>query len=793
MTTTHPSHLARHRLGTALRTASLLVLLVAILLHPGAATAQNCVPQQLGGIGGGPVAVARVSNTIIGVSRGDAYQLVNISSPASPVAGGSLPLPDLAIDMDAVINFTYVLTGGRDVYVIENAPFASPQYAGGVTLPDFSGARGIDVTSTHGCVVTRDFLYTLDTTIVQLPAIRATFDPELFGDLTDVAVTGNIACVTSYNNAGSTGFMFILDISNLAAPVYRGSVFFNFERPLGVVVSGATAYVAFSDGIRTVDLTNITAPVIRDSLFHTSSVLPQRVHMALDGAFLHVAFYQDSLRVYNVTNPASISLAQTIPTQGISADVAINTATRRSFLADAEGGLRIFDLTAPAAPVQLGAWHSAPGRAIDVIHHPSLPYAFVADGVFGVRVLNTTNTAAPTLAASLDLPGTTYDIALSGNLLFAASSAGLHTIDVTNPAAPVLRSTTLPASSFTRVTASGATVVATTFNSYGVYNAANPTSLVQLYSGPAPSAGASIVSITLSGTRLVIAQYDAVSFIDLTNPAAPVLRSQRPDAFQDVEISGNHLYGVGGGVAWFKIYDIASLANPILRGERSLQGKSVVLSGPNATVLGIFGDLYYLDIADVTNPLLLSTVSQPFHDASAITLAGITLSVADGLAGVKTFQRFTNYQPIFRLWAQPVTAGPRCTVTFSVQAIGLPAPAYQWYLDDQPLAEGTHPSGVVATGTATSSLTLSNLNFQFSGSSARLGCRATNTCGVRESANFLTFCRSDINCNGLSNSQDFFDFISAFFGNAPSADYNADGVTNSQDFFDFLVAFFAGC
>ena len=52
-------------------------------------------------------------------------------------------------------------------------------------------------------------------------------------------------------------------------------------------------------------------------------------------------------------------------------------------------------------------------------------------------------------------------------------------------------------------------------------------------------------------------------------------------------------------------------------------------------------------------------------------------------------------------------------------------------------------------------------------------------------------CRADFNDDGGVNSQDFFDFIAAFF--AGDADFNHSGATNSQDFFDFLTAFFAGC
>lgn len=89
------------------------------------------------------------------------------------------------------------------------------------------------------------------------------------------------------------------------------------------------------------------------------------------------------------------------------------------------------------------------------------------------------------------------------------------------------------------------------------------------------------------------------------------------------------------------------------------------------------------------------------------------------------------------------------------------------------IPEGTHPTGTSVSGIQITGTGVPEIQFTDIGPPIR--------------------CPGDFNHDGAITSQDFFDFISAFFSGSITADFNGDGVLSSQDFFDFIVAFFQGC
>jgi hypothetical protein len=124
-------------------------------------------------------------------------------------------------------------------------------------------------------------------------------------------------------------------------------------------------------------------------------------------------------------------------------------------------------------------------------------------------------------------------------------------------------------------------------------------------------------------------------------------------------------------------------------------------------------------------------------------------------------------------------------VDFTVSAAGAVPVMYQWRRNGVALVDGGR-----IVGSNAPTLTINYVGFSDAGDYDAVV--TSGVCSATSDAATLTvYCPADWNRDGTVNSQDYFDFLSAFFAGA--GDFNSDGITNSQDFFDFISAFFAGC
>jgi hypothetical protein len=174
----------------------------------------------------------------------------------------------------------------------------------------------------------------------------------------------------------------------------------------------------------------------------------------------------------------------------------------------------------------------------------------------------------------------------------------------------------------------------------------------------------------------------------------------------------------------------------------------------------------------------------------------------DGRDAAGTPQGTAVLAPTDIIQPQRGVACPSGAATFSIATGGNPGPfAFTWQVHStagwQDL--GNDPAPLPCGGSA--------FAFPLNAPTVQIGirpcpgvdqyqvrCIVTDPCGIVTSGEVTYFvCRVDFDCSGAVNSQDFFDFLNAFFFGDSSADFNDDGAVNSQDLFDFLSSFFPGC
>ena len=224
-------------------------------------------------------------------------------------------------------------------------------------------------------------------------------------------------------------------------------------------------------------------------------------------------------------------------TPGWEEDVAIS-GTRayvvtRTYAAGWSSGLRVLDLSNPAAPVLLGSLE-LPGEAYAVA--VSGTFAYVTNSNYGLRVIDVSNPNSPTIVGTADTPVSARAVALVGTRAYVTDGTNIHMIDVSNPTSP-----TIIATANAPAAALDVAVVGTT-----LYVAANTAGLViidwsnlalpaRLGSVNTPGQG---TKVAVSGTVALLGDGDGgTAVIDVSNSYFPSLMRTISGHVYDVAFS----------------------------------------------------------------------------------------------------------------------------------------------------------------------------------------------------------------------------------------------------------------
>jgi len=203
----------------------------------------------------------------------------------------------------------------------------------------------------------------------------------------------------------------------------------------GLEVVGTTGYLANGgDGLRVIDLSNLGAPV-EVGVFPTTGASADDIVVDGGQAFLAANASIVSLDVSSDT-PSEIGR---IPAVGSSVRLAL--LGDRLVVAENHGGMRVIDVTDPAAPTQLGSLEDETMN--DLVADGD--YAYV-NGAGEVRILDISDPSMPAALASyrdadpaapnVFQPGS-FGLAISGSTFYFGNGVQVYLLDVTDPAAPV--------------------------------------------------------------------------------------------------------------------------------------------------------------------------------------------------------------------------------------------------------------------------------------------------------------------------------------------------------------------
>ncbi|MBC7926426.1 MAG: hypothetical protein H7039_12285, partial [Bryobacteraceae bacterium] len=205
---------------------------------------------------------------------------------------------------------------------------------------------------------------------------------------------------------------------------------------------------------------------------------------------------------------------------------------------------------------------------------------------------------------SLALPGNANDVEIVGNIAYiAGGNSGLHIIDVSNPAAPILRGTAATSGPAQGVVVRNNTAFVAAGSQLTIVNVSNPGAPLVAANTSIAGNGKAITLDTNRNLAIVTLGAGGIQIFNVANPASPQAVSTRNIPGGDsrgAKVSGNYLFLADYGLSLTSI-DITNPANPVVLNSttRNFGGllNDVVLSGNFA--LG--ADVFFVNGVPVTD------------------------------------------------------------------------------------------------------------------------------------------------------------------------------------------------
>jgi hypothetical protein len=509
-------------------------------------------------------------------------QVLSVADPAHPVLLGALDTPGACSDVRLAGRYAYVSDGSFGLQVVDLDDPSAPAIVGNwnpgtVSAFDMEGARlaimgtggftlldltdpvapavmGSCTTPTSGFDVAlegaraylagSDGLRIVDLANPAAPAVTGFIAASMSGDIVGVEAVGNVVHLVDNPANFEYGVWRIFDVTDPALPAILAEEGFYYA--LDLAIDGDMACVLDGGyGPYFFDISDPTEPVLAVNM---SEMHPQRVVMSGGLCVLGGSGKFDVVTTPSLEPP---------PTIGVAGSGAWDVRVVGNHLFSVgDDGWHSWSLADPEAPALL-ATRAVDGVALDIAGSLSA----VARGWTGLQLVDVSDPAAPILRGLVNTPGFAGDVVLYGNYAYVADgNSGLSVVNVATPSTPLLVTTIPTGFEALGVAQAGARLyVADVDAGLLIYDLADPSS-PQLLGSRALSNARSVV---VDESRAYVGGYDSITIVDVSNPLMPVTTGGWSAYGNEAGLllDGDRLYQ-GGGRGLFYLFDVTDPAQP---------------------------------------------------------------------------------------------------------------------------------------------------------------------------------------------------------------------------------------
>lgn len=337
-------------------------------------------------------------------------RIVDISDPATPVELGSISwLQSNAGGLFAANEHIFIADRKNGLRVVEAINPASPAQIGSWNI--FSFAHSVEADENFAYVAAGfNGVRIFSLSDLNHPVEVGSFLAD--GLFYTLKLSGTRLYAGTMINSPEMG-MYVLDISNPAHPQEIG-YYQDIGECWGIDVAGNTIYVADANDLKVFDFSN--PPNL--NLVGSYPLVPRGLTVRDGLAYVSQEF--DGVRIYNVSNPAAISLVGSFASSTSFTHGPVGLGGNYAYVSD-NGGLRILDITNPAAPTEV-SYTSTHDETNWLVLSGSRVY--LSEGSYGFSVYDVSDPAAPQMIDQASVPGAVQALTLNNGRLFTASGEG---------------------------------------------------------------------------------------------------------------------------------------------------------------------------------------------------------------------------------------------------------------------------------------------------------------------------------------------------------------------------------